>query len=114
MCRGAAPGIGQELLVFIFFSGPTGAQKLSMTKFRISSAATEDLKYILERQIHVRRWFGVVLSALVPSGVQACTPQHCKSTRMGSESAKAEHDQISNFVGCYRGFKIHSGTTNQC
>ena len=45
--------------------------KLSMTTFRISSAATEDLKYILERQINGRRPFGVVVSALVPAGVQA-------------------------------------------
>ena len=70
-----------------------------MIKFRISSAAIEDLKCILERQINGRRSFGVVVSALMPVGVRAFTPQHCRSTRMGSESAKAEHDQISNFVG---------------
>ena len=75
-------------------------KKLRMAKFRISSAATEDLKCILERQIHLRRWFGVVVSALVLAGVQAWTLQHCKSNRMRSEPAKAEHNNISNFAGC--------------
>ena len=31
---------------------------------------------------------------------------------MGAELAKTAHGQISNFVGCYRGLEMYSGTTN--
>ena len=68
-----------------------------MAEFRISSAATEDLKCILEQQIHRRRRFGVVVLALVPAGVQAWALQHCRSTRIGPEPEKAEHPELFYF-----------------
>ena len=93
-------------------------QKLSLPQFpNNSSAATEEMQYILERRIHRKRWFKVVVSVLKSAGMQACTLQYCKCNRMEAEPAEAEHVTTfllfvfnTNYANCKL---IHAHHTNE-